>query len=192
MRLDILETGHKPPARLFIKTVQTISRRPMDPVAKIAMHRPEFFGGPFLALVAATLRGPSFWTVAEREHFATFTSSLNECPFCVQVHAEASRIEAHGAASTDGMRPEVTAVLELLENVTRQGGEISDDDITAVREHGVPDDAIVDALHVNLVFNTINRLANAFGLEWESEEHARLAARVLHVIKYRMPPFAMR
>jgi hypothetical protein len=29
----------------------------------------------------AVMRGPSEWTVGERELFAAFTSKLNQCPF---------------------------------------------------------------------------------------------------------------
>jgi hypothetical protein len=36
------------------------------------------------------LRGRSYWTPAEREYFAVFTLRLNECPFCVLIHAETS------------------------------------------------------------------------------------------------------
>ena len=40
------------------------------------------------------LRGPSYWTAAEREFLAVFTSRLNECPFCVRIHTETARIES--------------------------------------------------------------------------------------------------
>jgi alkylhydroperoxidase family enzyme len=38
------------------------------------------------------LRERSYWTPAEREYFAVFTSRLNECPFCVLIHAETSSL----------------------------------------------------------------------------------------------------
>ncbi len=57
---------------------------------------------------------------------------------------------------------------------------------------GVPDDAIVDALHVGLVFGTVNRLANAFGWDWDSDEHVRVAAVAIHRLRYRLPGFVLR
>lgn len=193
MRLGVLETGHRTAGRLFIRVVQGLSRKPIDPVVKLALYRPEFFGRPFLAVVAEVMRGPSYWSPAEREHFAAFTSRLNECPFCARVHGEASRIEAQGSAlSLGAMRPEATAMLPLLEKATRDASALSGSDIAAVRQAGVGDDAIVEALQVNLVFNTINRVANAFDFQWESDDHARLAAKVIHLIKYKLPAIAMR
>jgi hypothetical protein len=56
----------------------------------------------------------------------------------------------------------------------------------------VPDEAIVDALHVNLIFNIMNRLANAFDFSWDSEQHVRVGARVIHRISYRVPRLLMR
>lgn len=61
-----------------------------------------------------------------------------------------------------------------------------------MRAAEVPDDAITDALHVNLIFNIVNRLANAFDLAWDSDEQVRLGARVIHRISYRMPRILMR
>lgn len=96
---------------------------------------------------------------------AAFTSRLNECPFCMRVHTETTRIESRGEVDEDGgveLRSELIAVLLLLDQVTRSPEDLSREDIEAVRSAGVPDEAIVDALHVNLIFNIVNRLANAF------------------------------
>jgi hypothetical protein len=51
---------------------------------------------------------------------------------------------------------------------------------------------IIDALHVSLIFNIMNRLANAFDFSWDSEEHVRTSAKVIHRISYRLPPFLVR
>jgi hypothetical protein len=42
----------------------------IDDVGKTALRRPELFGKPFLELTQASLRGPSRWSVGERELFA--------------------------------------------------------------------------------------------------------------------------
>ncbi len=44
-------------------------------------YRPELFGRPFSEALQDAMRGPSDWSVAERELFAAFVSSLNQCPF---------------------------------------------------------------------------------------------------------------
>ena len=70
---------------------------PQKSVAQMALYRPEFFGDPMFTIGPEVLRGPSYWTPAEREYFAVFTSRLNECPFCVRIHTETTRVESGGA-----------------------------------------------------------------------------------------------
>ena len=167
----------------------------MDNVALTAMHRPEFWGRPFFTLGPEVLRGRSFWTVAEREYMAMSVSQHNDCPFCFRVHTETTRIESRGEISVDDpatMRAELASVLPLLEQLTKDPDSVVATDIDAVREAGVPDDAIVDALHVCMMFNAVNRMANAFDWTWDSDAHVRVAARVIHRISYRLPGFAMR
>jgi uncharacterized peroxidase-related enzyme len=195
VRLEVLERGHKLPARLFIGLSERVFGQRMDNVALTAMHRPAFWGRPFFALVRQVLRGPSYWTVGEREYMAMLVSRFNECPFCERVHAETTRIEAQGeltAEDPSALRPELVAVVPLLEKLTKDPESCGPADILAVRRAGVPDAAISDALHVAFVFNTVNRLANAFDWTWESEEHVRVAAKVIHRISYRLPGFTLR
>jgi uncharacterized peroxidase-related enzyme len=195
MRPSVLEHGHRLRARMFIRLVRVLSRQRIDPVAQMALYRPQFFGDPMFRMGSEVLRGPSFWTPAEREYFAVFTSRLNECPFCVRMHAETTRVESAGAIDVNNsrsIRPEVAAVLPLLEKVTRIPDQVKSSDVDAVRAAGVPDEGIVDALHVNLVFNIMNRLANAFDFSWDSEQHVRVGAQVIHRINYRFPRILMR
>lgn len=195
MRLDVLEHGHRRPARAFQRIAALVFRQEMDDVAKTAMHRPGFFGRPFFDLGGDVLRGPSYWTAGEREYMGMFSSKLNQCPFCARVHTETTRLESRGEVDVDADvpgRPELAAVLPLLEKVSRMPDAVSAEDIERVRAAGVPDDAIVDALHVNLIFNTVNRLANAFDWQWDSEDHVRTAAKVIHRFRYKLPGFVMR
>jgi AhpD family alkylhydroperoxidase len=117
MRLEILECGHRVPARLFMALARLMFRHDVDDVVKTALHRPEFFGRQLLPLVATVLRGPSFWTPAEREHLAACISRLNECPFCVREHSQIARFASHGEVDPEAMtaqRPEVAAIVPLL------------------------------------------------------------------------------
>ncbi len=54
--------------------------RPLG-VLKTLNYRPELFGRPFSAALDLAMRGRSDWSAAERELFAAFVSSLNQCPF---------------------------------------------------------------------------------------------------------------
>ena len=195
MRPAVLEHGHRLRAKMFIRLVRLLSGQRMDAVAQMALYRPQFFGDPVLTLCAEVLRGPSYWSAAEREYFAVFTSRLNECPFCVRIHTETTRVESVGAIDANdstSIRSEAAAMLPLLEKVTLTPDQVASADVDAVRAAGVPDEAMVDALHVNVIFNIMNRLANAFDFSWDSEQHVRIGAQVIHRVSYRLPRFLAR
>jgi hypothetical protein len=50
-------------------------------VVRMLTYRPELFGRPFSEALQDVMRGPSEWSVAERELFAAFVSAQNQCPF---------------------------------------------------------------------------------------------------------------
>jgi len=81
MRLRCVESGHD---RREAATLEALSsetgREPID-VIKTLYYRPEIFGRPFSAALDLAMRGASDWTAGERELFAAFVSSLNQCPF---------------------------------------------------------------------------------------------------------------
>ena len=54
--------------------------RPLG-VLKTLNYRPALCGRPFSAALDRAMRGPSDWSAGERELFAAFVSSLNQCPF---------------------------------------------------------------------------------------------------------------
>ena len=54
--------------------------RPLG-VLKTLNYRAELFGRPFSAALDLAMRARSDWSAAERELFAAFVSSLNQCPF---------------------------------------------------------------------------------------------------------------
>jgi hypothetical protein len=81
MRLDKLDHGHTLGQKLLFKVIKLTSGfRPPD-VVKTLMYRKAFFGEAQTALTQDVMRGPSAWTVGEREIFAAFVSRVNQCPF---------------------------------------------------------------------------------------------------------------
>ena len=81
MRLARLENGHSIGRKALLLLVRVMTRtRPPD-VVRTLFYRPDFFGNSMSAWTNAILRGPSEWSVGERELFAAFTSQLNQCVF---------------------------------------------------------------------------------------------------------------
>lgn len=81
MRLPAVEHGHRLPERLKLLLIRLVSARRVPDIVKTLLYRPEFFGRAACEWTQAVMRGPSPWSVGERELFAAFTSRLNQCPF---------------------------------------------------------------------------------------------------------------
>jgi hypothetical protein len=73
MRLGVVDAGAG-------KLRQRLGREPSG-VLLTLHYRPELFGRPFSDALDLAMRGPSDWSAGERELFAAFVSSLNQCPF---------------------------------------------------------------------------------------------------------------
>jgi uncharacterized peroxidase-related enzyme len=144
------------------------------------------------------MRGPSEWTAGEREVLAAFISQLNECPFCSGVHAGIA--ERRDAGLTDPLgqwrRGEVearmAAMFGFLEKLTGTPEVVGVADITSVRDAGVSDAAILDAIYVCYLFNAINRVANAFECGFKTDADRRKLAEGLDRIGYKVPEFFLR
>ena len=81
MRLKAIERGDRLGNRLLYAMIRVVSGFRAPDVARPLRYRRSFFGGPHSAHTQAVMRGPSAWTVGERELFAAFVSRLNQCLF---------------------------------------------------------------------------------------------------------------
>lgn len=81
MRLACVESGHDADGAQALELIR--AARGIEPrgVLKTLYYRPEIFGRPFSKVLDVAMRGESDWTPGERELFAAYVSSLNQCPF---------------------------------------------------------------------------------------------------------------
>jgi uncharacterized peroxidase-related enzyme len=190
MRLPRVARRHRPRQRVLLALLRLLGgERPPD-VVRMLLYRPEFFGRPFAAWLQAVMRGPSAWSVGERELFAAFTSHLNRCRYCVGDHSAASARALQDAALVEAvlqdwraapLAPKTKAMLGLLERLTLQPQALAPQDMAAARAAGLSDAAIEDAINVCALFTVLNRLADALAFDVPGPEafarHGRLLLR---------------
>ena len=80
MRLDKVHRGHPLPDKLKLAVMRLMAGHAPG-VVRTLLYRKGFFGGRFSQLTQQVMRGPSAWSVGEREIFAAFVSRLNQCVF---------------------------------------------------------------------------------------------------------------
>ena len=81
MRLESVAQGRGLGAKAKFAMIRLLSGAPTLEVVKTLSFRSEFIGDPFNQLIQEVMRGPSEWTVGERELFAAFVSERNRCVF---------------------------------------------------------------------------------------------------------------
>ncbi len=171
MRLSVLDRGHSLRTKAILGLIRVVSRRPVLDAVKLALYRPDFYGAG--ALTHEAMRGPSDWSIGDRELMAAYVSKVNACAFCVAAHSATSgmwygdseRVAATLAdLDTAPIEEPLRATLRMLGRLTREH-TVDADDMRAVLAAGVSRRQIEDALAVCLAFNITDRLADAFDFE---------------------------
>jgi uncharacterized peroxidase-related enzyme len=170
MRLTILNNGHGLGTKIVFFLIRAASRQPIPDVVKLFMYRLEFFGKPMKNVTHEAMRGPSSWSVGDRELMAAVVSKVNECEYCVKTHkavaARAYGNKARVSAALSSVEPSaieepLRTTLRMLRKLTREHA-VDVDDMRAVLAAGASRQQVEDALAVCFSFNTVNRLAEAF------------------------------
>ncbi|WP_069162090.1 carboxymuconolactone decarboxylase family protein [Nocardia altamirensis] len=196
MYIGAIESGHDRPTKVVLGTMELFSRIPVPAVLKVLFYRHRFFGTPLSDLFQQVMRGPSFWTVAEREIFATQASKANECPFCASAHhaiagayTDINVVKLSLAQGADSpARPEAQAMLEFLAKMVRDPDGLTPGDADKVRHAGVSAEAFEEAVWVGTTFNVINRMLNTVGAAALEPKEARIGARFIKTFGYKVPP----
>lgn len=173
MRPDILNRGYRPATKLLFRLIRLFSGHPVPDAAKLVFYRPDFYGARAKAFTHEAMRGPSDWSVGDRELMAAYVSTVNQSPFCIAAHtATAERAYQDrprvAAALADlesaPIEEPLRATLRILGRLTVDG-KVSVEDMREVLAAGVSPQQVKDALAVCASFNTTNRLADAFDFE---------------------------
>jgi AhpD family alkylhydroperoxidase len=111
MRLGILDSGHGFGTEALFALIRTVSRQPVLDVVKLVKYRADFYGQPMGVITQDAMRGPSAWSVGDRELMAAFVAKANQCEFCTKAHSAVAQ-----GAYLDGKR--VSAVLSDLDSAS--------------------------------------------------------------------------
>jgi uncharacterized peroxidase-related enzyme len=150
-------------------------------------YRKEYFGRPFSELTQQVMRGPSPWSVGERELFAAFVSRLTQCVFWTNAHSAVAEA-ALGDGKTElvlndyrtaPIDEKLRAMLGLLETLTLRHEQLDVADIRLVIDVGVTREAIRDAFYVAFLFNTYDRLADTLGWQLPQDRYYKKAGQFL-------------
>jgi AhpD family alkylhydroperoxidase len=145
------------------------------------------------AVTHEAMRGPSKWSVGDRELMAAFVATTNRCEWCTKAHAAvAERAFSDGAKVSMALSDLDTAPIEeplrttlrMLRKLTREH-TVDEIEMRAMLAGGVSREQIEDALAVSFSLNTIGRLADAFGFVLPSPEAFEAGAKYLLARGYR-------
>ena len=193
MRLSILDRGHGLGTKALFALIGAASRQPVLDIIKLVKYRADFYGKPMSAVTQEAMRGPSEWSVGDRELMAAIVAQANACTFCIEAHSAVARLayadEAKVAAvladlETATIPEPLRATLRTLRKLSSQRS-VSTDDMRAVLASGVSRQQIEDALAVAFAFETTTRLAEAFGFAIPSSQAMNAGAKFLLARGYR-------
>lgn len=193
MRLSILDHGHPFRTRLLFAFIRTVARVPVPEVLKLVRYRPDFFGAPMKQVMHQAMRGPSEWSVGDRELMAAVVAQAAGGEFCTRAHCavatraygDETRVKATLAALDSAPIEEpLRATLRVLGKVTRGDG-VEPEDLKAALAAGATRRQLEEALDVAFAFNTLSRLADAFRFDVGDQRTFEAGARFLLARGYR-------
>lgn len=187
MRLAEVERGDSVKHRVLIRVISKASGMRLPDAARVAFYDEQFAGPALAAWTQAAMRGPSRWSVPERELMAAMVATWNFCPFCVGAHGavavrgiaqptvDAALADYRSAPITERLR----AALTFLETMTNDPTGLGCDQAQSALDAGLTKQDLRDAAAVGAVFNIITRYANALDFEIPTPDDFAKAAGML-------------
>jgi uncharacterized peroxidase-related enzyme len=193
MRLAILDSGHSLAMKGLFAVMRGISHLPVPDAIKTNRYRPDFYGTPMRVLTQEAMRGPSAWSVGDRELMGASVSKVNQCEVCTKTHAGVATLAYQDEAKVSAVLADLKtapieeplrATLRMLRKLTHNHA-VDADDMRAVLAAGVSREQIEDALAVCFTFNTVDRLSRTFGWVVSSPKAFEAGAKFLLARGYR-------
>ncbi len=139
------------------------------------------------------MRGPSAFSVAEREMIFAFGSGVNECKFCHGAHKKTAAafgvdeglfadllVDVDRAPVDDRLKP----VLKLVRKLTETPSKVTKGDADAVFAAGWDEQAYLDAVTVCALHNFMNRIVDGTGVSGK-DEFTEEAGKRLATVSYK-------
>ncbi len=145
---------------------------------------------PLLDYHELVMRGPSPFTVAERELIAAYVSGLNRCGYCHGVHTAAAEEcgvpagvipAAVDDLDTADMPEPLRPVLRYTGKLTRSPASVTQEDADAVYAAGWDERALHHAVLVCALFNFMNRLVEGTGIRGDDTYFALSGKRLVEM-----------
>ena len=165
---------------------------PDDAVLLQVFQRYPEYSRPVIDYHELVMRGPSPFTVAERELIAAYVSGVNACSYCHGVHtatAEAFGVppglladalaDLDSSAVDERLRP----VLRYVGKLTGAPSRVGPDDADAVFAAGWDETALYHAVLVCALFNFMNRMVDGLGIRADESYYA-VSGNRLHSVGY--------
>ena len=169
MRLPEIERGDSFRSRALIRVISMALGMRLPDAARVAFYHKDFVGPALSAWTQETMRGPSEWSIGERELMGAMVAKWNSCPFCIGAHraiairgveasvADACLTDYRTAPISEALR----ATLAVLETMTLHPEQLHGADMKEAMAAGVTQAQLKDAAAVGALFNIITRYANA-------------------------------
>jgi uncharacterized peroxidase-related enzyme len=163
-------------AEIYAELIQ--KRGKVSNILKVHSLNPEAMAN-HLDLYMTMMFGKSGLSRAEREAIAVVVSATNECPYCINHHAEALRryikdeeilkmlMEADGLET---LEPRLSNIVRHAEKLTSAPGAMTESDLGELRAVGLSDTDILDMTLIVSYFNFVNRIALGLGVAFTAEE----------------------
>lgn len=169
MRLPEVDRGDTFGTRALIGFISLVSGMRLPDAARVAFYHKGFLDGALGRWMQRTMRGPSDWSIAERELMAAMVARWNGCAFCIGAHRaiaiKGMPRETVDAALADyrkaDLSPALVATLEFLEVMTKTPESLSAAAAERAFAAGVSRTALADAIAVAALFAIVTRYADA-------------------------------